>query len=245
MSDSLNEIVASLHRICAQPYKLKPIYLVHNNITIQRPNHGTAHGARQALLALDIVEAIQNNKSSNEALTAFIRTKSDEKYFIVRMQMAAAFQRAGRESEASGRDEPELFRAFLERSGEIFLQAAQVHPLPGLLGCPQYEELEKYATAMHSEVAEDNCEAFFLKIILDSAHYLDLLRLCSEERCRPIINLLKIDLETYNKLVCRAKSYLSATGELKNHHDADRIVRLYLSQHDLVRTLLECRSTCR
>jgi hypothetical protein len=70
--------------------------------TVARPNHGLCHCMRVGLLAGDIVRVVLNSRFDRPASVEFFSELKmifdSDKMFLARVQIAAAFQRTGRDS---------------------------------------------------------------------------------------------------------------------------------------------------
>lgn len=228
------QMASDLFHICDRPYGDKPAPLkdTNRNVLIHRPNHGLAHAMRQRYLVHDILDVIIRGKSR---LTDFVERKIEtDRLFVRKLEVAAAFQRVGRESEA-GSDQRELYRRYMQNSRRLFLEYF-----------PRYfhgeRDSELYSNAITHSSAGGNSD--FVKRILDSVHLLDLVRMGGGVNRHSIVDriheLLEIPREHALGLLGISDTYSRATGQ-GNHGDHGLFVRLSQNPKELVAALDRAR----
>lgn len=219
----------------AEALPSSPYYALHDKAsgkTVYRPNHSLAHGLRQAYLAVDIGIAFKHieGKSLNaagQALAEWVKeqAKADPLLFQ-KIEFANAFQRTGRQSEASRDTAPEKFERYLEADKQNLQEAAAEHIGPGKLFKDQ-AELDLYKTAIatkfESLAQAPSKDLFYLSKLLYTSHLLDLRRLPHFDKKRILeqIALQLFETKTPNaaekklidKLWQRSGDYLAATGD--------------------------------
>lgn len=206
---------------------------------VERYNHALAHGLRQGALAKDLFDYLATlpKDESTKAIHGLLDWVEEKKalgsLFLQKLEMTSAFQRTGRQSEASGTANPELYKVYEDRSIRFFQKAAVEsvdfgftteeirsltkgikwvnYPSPE----PDYESREKLP----------NDERYF-KAILHAAHILDLRRIpqfngeqVKHEFILELLGMQALSLpkaltdEMVEILWDRSRQYLEATGD--------------------------------
>lgn len=238
----------------SKPYKDKPAHTTKNiggkDYTVNRPNHALAHGLRQGLLAADIVEALNTISTSHSIQFAsseaneFMKWVSDkvksDPYFIQKVEFASAFQRTGRQSEASSSKNLALYNSYERADAKNFDYYAKKHMIgQGSLfkdnaEAQVYKEAILWSTANEGKIdVSTNKDLYFLRKILHAAHSLDLRRMTKFDlkrmKCSVVGELFGLNLvdqaawtinpafkgeeEFVNRLWRRSGEYLLATGD--------------------------------
>jgi hypothetical protein len=98
--------------------------------TVERYNHGLAHGLRQGALAKDIFDILahlelQRGNFEIDGLLDWVQKKKGEgDSFLAKLEMAACFQRSGRQMEGSSSAIPNLYKKYELQDGVNFQKAA-------------------------------------------------------------------------------------------------------------------------
>jgi len=147
--------------------------------SVERANHGLAHGLRQGLLAKDIfIFLIQYLMTDSTGIVEWAQRKSKtDPFWIEKIQLAASFQRSGRQSECSSTHNLELYKQYERQDAVYFNQYAQ--------NCPLFTgDLERsvFAEAIlwlnPGNLDENQVEDLkYLRRIFHAAHTLDLRRI--------------------------------------------------------------------
>ena len=135
---------------------------------VQRPNHGLAHSLRQAALASHILAALARTESSCERLremSSWAQRFTTDGNAVRRLQMAAAFQRAGRQGEASSSEDPKRYARYERADAKLFERAAKA---------PLFSDAQRhrYARAIRWDTHDDPVAK-----VIHAAHLLDLRRI--------------------------------------------------------------------
>ncbi len=185
-----------------KPYRDEPCSVVISGITIERPNHGLAHGMRQGFLAVDIVEGMTKFSIESDEVSPYFRafcvwvrqTIRKDVYFLNKIQLVASFLRSGRESEVSSSHNGLLYRSYERNDMRNFIQ--ECSPFIGKLFHDKHE-LFTYAESLQWD---GGGEATNLCRILRAVHLLDLRRINSFDATRIMGNL--------KDALCLGNSYL-------------------------------------
>lgn len=198
---------------------------------VYRPNHSLAHGLRQAFLAVDIALAFKNAQAqglgdASHSLLKWIQDKvNHDPNFLKKIEFANAFQRTGRQSEASRSDNKERYEAYLMADQSNFLTKVQELGLVGKIF--KEEEVNVFKEAITKVFTEKDPKSpedvYFLSKIFYVAHLLDLRRLPHFSKEQILKNISKQLFGTENpntrekqlldKLWARTGDYLDATGD--------------------------------
>lgn len=207
------------------------------NITVNRSNHGLAHGWRQGFLVFDIIAILNMEKNAqlcgDKSLGSWVQNAlKKDPLFKYKMQFAATFMRIGRESEV-GSDHPDYQKQKIA-DVQIFWNVAK--HLIGSLFKDKGEPMS-FAKAICGKYqsAKLTDDEYMMKRIFDAAHSLDLRRLfVNKEQDTKYYYPESIAYSLYgeqnknnhhalkivDKLYDRAALYLQATGDerfLKNY----------------------------
>lgn len=155
--------------------------------TVERYNHGLAHGMRQGALAKDIFDLLCHLKNpvspptistEMDCLCQWANTKKrEDPYFIKKLELAAAFQRSGRQSEVSSTVNPTLYKYYERQDALNFRAAAEEGSLFNhALEIQIFEEAILWSNS-GILVEEKYTDLKFLRRILHAAHTLDLRRI--------------------------------------------------------------------
>ncbi len=160
---------------------------------VYRKRHGLLHGARQGFLAVDIIEGLHtmymNNPSDFTAPSAralakwVVKQYKQDPLFKQKVEAAAAFQRTGRESEASSSSNPKLYNSYERTDARNFAKFAQKYTrknalFGGLEEIQLYKEAILWSTADEGIIDENKNEDLkYLRKIIHASHILDLRRL--------------------------------------------------------------------
>ena len=171
-------------------YKDKPVSLDCNGKKVNRPNHSLAHGLRQGLLASDIVDALNSTALSfknQEAIniTKWVKEKMEKDlFFRQKVEYTSAFQRTGRESEASSSGKhKDAYEKYERKDAANFDADVKKHIGHGKVFKDAYEaqvfkEAILWSTAKEGKIDPlKNEDLKFLRKVLHTAHDLDLRRL--------------------------------------------------------------------
>lgn len=184
--------------------------------TVNRPNHGLCHSVRQGLLAVKIAKMIN--------LTCD----------LYKLQVAASFQRSGRQSEISSTNDPILYKSYEEqdvRNCLSFLDEIEY----GTRELIPWSDRDASAEAItYAEAIRWDSDSDIAKV-LHAAHHLDLRRIPSfdEKRIKqnvrdllPITETQLQELWSYSGrllhasgdrcLCCQKKSYSPIFARLSN-----------------------------
>lgn len=144
---------------------------------VERPNHGLAHGLRQGLISLDIVDELNKHADSFQhadakQLAEWVRGKiKTDPNFRKKVIFAAAFQRTGRISET---DNPDSFKP---KDAANFYKEALPYVGAGKL-FNSTKELEIFRDALSSAgKPQISIDSAYLNQIFYGSHWLDLRRL--------------------------------------------------------------------
>ena len=137
---------------------------------VERPNHGLAHSLRQAALATDIVVTLARQKHSRCAslrgMAVWAHDCIRDESRVRLLQLAAAFQRSGRQSEVSSSKDPALYALYEEQDVANFRRVATNY-------------FPKKAVARFARAIRWNTHDDPIARVLHAAHVLDLRRILS------------------------------------------------------------------
>ncbi len=200
---------------------------------VHRPNHGLAHSLRQSALAKEIFLFLTNYSiSDTSGIVGWAKKKLEtDPLFLQKIEMAAAFQRSGRESECSSSSDPALYKTF-EMQDTIYFQTHAEK-------CPLFTEQERliFAEAIlwsnPGKLDENQSDDLkYLRRVFHASHTLDLRRIPSFDGDRIQKDAmdqlfgcaLPENVETVKNLLWnRSGRYLLATGDTdlaegRNHY---------------------------
>lgn len=229
-------IAKKINNYFSKPYNIAPPYIIQcgkNNLPdILRPNHGLAHGLRQGMLTLDIVEALNNislattDKDVNDLINWVKNKIKTDPNFRSKIEFAAAFQRTGRQSEENLTDEDR------KRDAQYFEESANEFTGPGgIFQNPRDILIYKQALGAMMPVQgfsdDESTDIRFLGAIFEASHWLDLRRLKHNGMSEPfqysVFHSLfgypggqteaQLMSEVIDKLWERAGEYLRASGD--------------------------------
>lgn len=155
---------------------------------VYRPNHSLAHGVRQGLFAVDIIEGLlaASSVTSPEAklFKDWLKNKiATDPYFKHKVEIASAFQRTGRGSEDSSTTNEKLYKQYERQDVLNFEKDMRQHVGPGKLFRNELEFQTYKEAIMWSTVDEGklnpttNQDLLYLRKIFHAAHHLDLRRM--------------------------------------------------------------------
>lgn len=205
------------------------------SFTVNRPNHGLAHGMRQGFLASDIIFGMRRLAYSKFPITNetknfinWINNKiNTDKFFTKKVQFVASFQRTGRGSEISVTQNPNLYNQYKQNDANNFDHFANIkyHIGPGKL-FKDLSELQLYKEVLYPEgkISQNQKQDWrYLSKIINASHQLDLRRMCSfdpktiQDSIQQILfGTAKIGISEQNflsNLWNRSGEYLNATGD--------------------------------
>lgn len=205
-----------------------------NKYAVERFNHGLAHGLRQAALAKNIFNLVLNidkiapHHHDVDLLKMHIwaKSKSVDCHFIKKLEMTSAFQRSGRQSEASSASDLALYKMYELQDAVNFKNAAR--NLPFFINSSEIQVFEEAILwSNNGNIDEnENDDLKYLRRILHCAHTFDLRRIRSFDGKRVqqdgINQLLGKTVELgpespYEKISAfiwnRSGAYLKATGD--------------------------------
>jgi hypothetical protein len=225
---------------------------------VERPNHGLAHSLRQGALAKDIFNLLVKYlaQDSSGICDWALKKKQSDPEWIKKIEMAASFQRSGRQKECRSIDDPVSYNRYETQDAKNFTQDAKA--------CDLFENdfersifAEAILWSVKGELNEDKIKDLkYLRRILHAAHTLDLRRMHSfdGERIRndAMEQLFGKEsnfpyIETFKQLLWnRSGDYLSATGDrdlvdVRGYQD-----KFFLQSHDpcqLVNAIYDITST--
>lgn len=194
--NSWDAIVANkVNKYFKQPYADKPAILTvkHNGhtYTVNRPNHGLAHGLRQGFLAADIVQSLWQISQKNTKkftskdgikLIKWVNKKmAADPFFLKKVTFASAFQRTGRQSEVSSSENLNLYKSYERADAKNFVTEAkslgQKSPF-SKTDLQVFKEAILWSTADEGKIdPKTNKDLYFLRKIFHTAHDLDLRRM--------------------------------------------------------------------
>lgn len=155
---------------------------------VYRPNHSLAHGLRQGLFALDIVEGLLETQTLNsqEAIEFIQWLKHKvltDPNFKNKVEIASAFQRTGRDSEKSSSSNKTLYDKYERQDAINFEKDMKKYVGPDKLfkddlEMQTYKEAILWSTA-HEGMLDPatNEDLLYLRKLLHAAHHLDLRRM--------------------------------------------------------------------
>lgn len=171
--------------------------------SVPRPNHALAHGMRSGFTAVDIAEAFavadpKSFKSSNTRNLSLIIKKylANDPDFLKKLEMAAVFQRTGRQSEITGKESPEMgarYDSYMEADARIFSEEAQKLMNQGQL-FNNKDEILAYTRAVYNDPKVSKSEPLsgeydqlreIVHTLIWAGHMLDLKRLANERADSP------------------------------------------------------------
>jgi len=264
ISDWIEQTARLVDVYFSRPYQDKPTSLPcppgEKLAAVQRPNHSLAHGLRQGFLALDIIDGLNASSALTNpnavAIAQWVKRKiATDPYFRQKVFMASAFQRTGRQSEASSSGSGKTKYDAYERqdAANFSKDAAQLTgPQKAFANDREaqvFKEAILWSTAAEGKIDPNTNEDLkFLRKILHSAHDFDLRRLFFDSaKGGPGSSFQKMTSaelfgpDSYNepektfinKIWSRSGEYLRSTG------DRDRDPE-FIKQHDKYNAKLFC-----
>lgn len=192
--------------------------------SVERANHGLAHALRQGALAKDIFQLlVQYPITDFSGIVEWARHKKQlDPHWIQKIEMAASFQRSGRQRECSSTSHPELYKKYEMQDAIYFREhAQQCLRFTNELEQRVFEEAILWSNP--GTLDENTIEDLrYLRRILHAAHTLDLRRMLSfdgEKVQEDAIDQLfggspPLELATLKHLLWnRSGDYLKATGD--------------------------------
>ena len=197
--------------------------------TVERFNHGLAHGLRQGSLAKDILNSLAqvpmpDTNSDAYAFIKWAKERNEEGFsFLAKLEMASAFQRTGRQSEVSNTSNKYLYKIYENADRENFVKAAKDSGI-----FKNDEEIDLFQEAIRwqkpGKIEKNaNPELKYIRSFLHGAHTLDLRRIptFSEERIKKELtdqlNIGDLAPDSKRNLISqlwqRSGIYLEATGD--------------------------------
>ena len=166
---------------------------------VERFNHGLAHGLRQGALAKDIVDLLAQTRieSGNPDINGFLnwvaQQQAEGPSFLAKLEMAASFQRTGRQKEFPSSANPELYKQYELQDAVNFKKAAILSKT-----FKNNSEIELFKEAIlwsNRGVLNENDhpDLKYLRCIIHAAHTLDLRRI-------PVFNEAKIKKDALDQL---------------------------------------------
>lgn len=204
---------------------------------VHRFNHGLAHGLRQGALSKDILEVLLRMKTKYgtldhpelDEMAHWVCTQSQSatgKNFFKKVELAASFQRSGRQSEGSSSHDIEKYKRYEKQDAINFRNAAcKSNLFKDQLEITIFEEAILWANK--GNLSEDLYpDLKYLRRILHAAHTFDLRRMPSFEAerirndgikqllgisgpCKETPHCLLVQNTMWNRIGC----YLKATGD--------------------------------
>jgi len=218
-----------------RPYFLSPYTqgTPHDKITrmingefysVERANHGLAHGLRQGALAKDVFTLLLDHPiSDSSGIVNWARRKmQSDPHWIQKIEMAASFQRSGRQSECSSTSHPDLYKKYEMQDAIYFRDHAQSS---SLFSSDAERRIFEEAILWSNRGTLDeneNEDLKYLRRILHAAHTLDLRRMLSFDPKRIQKDAmdqlfggdLPLEVESFKQLLWdRSGKYLHATGD--------------------------------
>lgn len=199
---------------------------------VERFNHGLAHALRQGALAKDILDILARMpiESGDLQIDTFLRWTRQKHLegqpFLAKLEMAASFQRSGRQSEVSSSSNPTLYKEYEWQDTINFKKAANTSKL-----FKNDSEMELFKEALlwsNQGILDENKypDLKYLRCILRAAHTLDLRRIIAFDAGKikkdfldQLFNHraerlpLAISKKLTNTLWERSGKYLQATGD--------------------------------
>lgn len=172
-----------------------------HHYTVNRPNHGFAHGLRQGFLASDIIDLFTHTKPTSfstpvgKKMAAWVTKKVQEDHlFKKKVELLASFQRVGRLSDTEDA-EGKVRLYYSNRDEEIFVSTVRAldkdkNPFGSV------EEIKIFAKALiiypHSltNSSDFNEDQKNLARIVMASHYLDLRRQISFDKTKVLSNIV-------------------------------------------------------
>lgn len=168
----------------------KIVHINGSSYAVERYNHGLAHGLRQGALAKDIVQLLARlkkerhvfgYKESNDLLT-WVHEKTTGKNpnnFIKKIEMAAAFQRSGRQKECSSTNDPDNYKKYEMQDTVNFRSAASQSSLFKEDKEIPLQVFEEAILWSNKGALDENAnkDLKYIRRILHAAHTLDLRRM--------------------------------------------------------------------
>ncbi len=219
-----------------------------NIYIVERANHGLAHGLRQGALAKDILNLLVHYSFDDvSGIVQWARRKMElDPQWIEKVQMAASFQRSGRQRECSSQSHPDLYKKYELQDMVNFKNAVQEDPLFS----DEFERVilgEAILWSNPGSLDENEIEDLkYLRRILHAAHTLDLRRMLFFDAKRIqkdamdqlFGGLLPLQVESIEEQLWeRSGAYLEVTGDrdLVSQRDyQDSFFTLNRSPEDMV-----------
>jgi hypothetical protein len=203
----------------------KKTRIIHGTVySVERANHGLAHGLRQGALAKDLFKLLISypiNDTSGIVEWALRKQRQDPRW-IQKIERAACFQRSGRQSECNSANNLELYKKYEKQDTINFRKHARLDPL-----FTNESEQSVFAEAIlwsnpGSLDENENEDLKYLRRILHAAHTLDLRRILlfdGERIQKDAMNqlfgeALPLQCATFQRILWdRSGEYLRATGD--------------------------------
>ncbi len=99
--------------------------------SVERANHGLPHGLRQGALAKDIFKLLlESSISDSSGIVEWAHSKHQlDHQWVQKIEMAASFQRSGRQSECNNTSQPDLYKRYEMQDTLYFREHAEQSPL--------------------------------------------------------------------------------------------------------------------
>ena len=178
---------------------------------VVRPNHALAHGLRQSVLAVKIVQLLIVEKPLHPMSQWFReQLEAPNNDFLFKVAMVAAFQRTGRQSEIGHNMDPCLYKKYIQSDSKNFRREAWKYQD----NFTSEEEVSFYADALNWPLKEHRN---YLEILLSVSHKADLRRILSFDGTR-IRKMILEELHGYppsvtDEIWSISGHHLEATGD--------------------------------
>lgn len=210
---------------------------------VERANHGLAHGLRQGALAKDICNLLVDYPLSDvSGIVEWAHRKMEsDPQWIQKIEIAASFQRSGRQGECSSVSDPELYKKYEMQDTINFRNETQNDSLfTDEFERKVFEEAILWSNpgSLYENTIED---LKYIRRILHAAHTLDLRRMTSfdgDRIQRDAMNQLfgeepPLESETIKLLFWkRSGDYLEATGDCDLVDQRDYQDRFFTQTHN-------------
>lgn len=157
----------------------KKTRIIHGTVySVERANHGLAHGLRQGALAKDIFKLLISYpmKDTSGIVEWALRKQSQDPRWSQKIEMAACFQRSGRQSECNSVSNLELYKKY-EMEDTIHFRKHARHDLLFTNESERSVFAEAILWSNPGSLDENKNEDLkYLRRILHAAHTLDLRR---------------------------------------------------------------------
>jgi hypothetical protein len=208
--------------------------------SVERANHGLAHGLRQGALAKDIFKLLISYpiEDTSGIVEWGIHKQKEDPQWIQKIEMAACFQRSGRQSECSSANNPELYKQYEIDDTINFRNHARHDPMfTNELERSIFEEAILWSNPGSLDENKNN-DLKYLRRILHAAHTLDLRRILSfdgekiqQEAMTQLFGTLPSNHTIFQRILWdRSGEYLRATG------DRDLVNKRYFQNRFFIQT---------